>query len=76
MMLIQHPGVNTFGSRKHVAAGARHHTRSGHDAIAGAVLAGDLHPPLLDEGAQQFVQRLHHVRVAVDLERAELLDPA
>ena len=32
--------------------------------------------PLLDEGAQQGVERSHHVRRAVDLERAELLDPA
>lgn len=32
------------------------------------------HPALLDESAQQRVQRLHHVRVAMDLERSELFD--
>ena len=37
---------------------------SGDDLVAGLVLARDLHPALLDEGAQQRVQRLHHVVVA------------
>ncbi|CRD47817.1 hypothetical protein BN1263170055 [Stenotrophomonas indicatrix] len=44
--------------------------------VAGLVFAGDLHPALLDEGTQQRVQGLHHVGVAMDLERPELLDAA
>src|SRR5690606_34576182 len=49
---------------------------SGDDLVAGFVLAGNLHPPLLDEGPQQRVQGLHEVLVAMDLVGAELLDPA
>ncbi len=44
------------------------------DPVAGLVVAGDLHAALVDEGAQQAVQRLHDVGVAVDLERAVPLD--
>jgi hypothetical protein len=47
-----------------------------HHPVTRLVIPRDLHPALFHEGAQQAVQRLHDVRVAVDLERAELLDAA
>src|SRR5690606_29150129 len=48
----------------------------GHDLVARPVFAADLHPPLLHERPQQGIERFHHVLVAVDLERAVLLDAA
>ena len=44
-----------------------------HDPVAGPILPGNLHAPLLHERPQQFIERLHHVRVTVDLERTMFL---
>src|SRR5690606_33793795 len=49
---------------------------SGHHLITRPIIPTDLHPALLHERPQQRIQRLHHVLVAMDLERPVRLDPA
>ena len=47
------------------------------DAVAGDVLlAGQLHPVLLDEGSQQRVHRIHDGGVAMNFEMAVLFNRA